>query len=209
MAAGKIFANSLERRRQKFHIVCLLLWLRDTSSKFTNSKVCWLDSTQALQVPGGRMAEMYGTKKVLGYRSCPCPLCYSSESWKCLLLSMLITAILGFLAPLAAYTSYYFIFAILVAQVVSRIFVSCLAASSDNDHRASVRELHIPPWTHIFQDGFQVASEAGSTQHAIKPRLLYFNDISDSLLLYSSAALQEQFWHCLLAEFSSTIIRGR
>jgi len=48
-------------------------------------------------VPGGRMAEMYGTKKVLGY-------------------SMLITAILGFLAPLAAYTSYYFIFAILVAQ---------------------------------------------------------------------------------------------
>ena len=77
------------------------------------------------------------------------------------------------------------------------------------DHRASVRELHIPPWTHIFQDGFQVASEAGSTPHAIKPRLLYFNDISDSLLLYSLAALQEQFWHCLLAEFSSTIIRGR
>ena len=79
---------------------------------------------------------------------------------------MLITAILGFLAPLAAYTSYYFIFAILVAQVVSRIFVlPCLAASSDHDYRASVRELHIPPWTHIFQDGFQVASEAGSTQH--------------------------------------------
>ena len=47
MAAGKIFANSLERRRQKFHIVCLLLWLRDTSSKFTNSKVCWLDSTSS------------------------------------------------------------------------------------------------------------------------------------------------------------------
>ena len=47
-------------------------------------------------------------------------------------LSMLITAILGFLAPLAAYTSYYFIFAILVAQVVSKIFVlSCLIASSD------------------------------------------------------------------------------
>ena len=129
MAAGKIFANSLERRRQKFHIVCLLLWLRDTSSKFTNSKVCWLDSTQALQVPGGRMAEMYGTKKVLGYRSCS--LCYSSEPWERFHLSMLITAILGFLAPLAAYTSYYFIFAILVAQVVSRIFVSCLAASSD------------------------------------------------------------------------------
>ena len=61
-------------------------------------------------------------------------------------LSMLITAILGFLAPLAAYTSYYFIFAILVAQVVSKIFVlSCLAASSDNDYRASVRELPIPP----------------------------------------------------------------
>ena len=38
-------------------------------------------------------------------------------------LSMLITAILGFLAPLAAYTSYYFIFAILVAQVVLKIFV--------------------------------------------------------------------------------------
>ena len=36
---------------------------------------------------------------------------------------MLITAILGFLAPLAAYTSYYFIFAILVAQVVLKIFV--------------------------------------------------------------------------------------
>ena len=32
--------------------------------------------------------------------------------------SMLVTAILGLLAPLAAYTSYYFIFAILVAQVV-------------------------------------------------------------------------------------------
>ena len=31
---------------------------------------------------------------------------------------MLVTAILGLLAPLAAYTSYYFIFAILVAQVV-------------------------------------------------------------------------------------------
>ena len=125
-------------------------------------------------------------------------------------LSMLITAILGFLAPLAAYTSYYFIFAVLVAQVVSKIFVlPCLAASSDNDNRASVRELPIPPWTHIFQDGFQVASEAGSTQHVIKPRLLYFYDISGSLLLYFSAALQEQFWHCLLAGFSSTIIRGR
>ena len=86
---------------------------------------------------------------------------------------------------------------------------SCLVASSDHDYRASVRELHIPPWTHIFQDGFQVASEAGSTQHVIKPRLLYFYDISGSLLLYSSAALQEQFWHCLLVGFSSTIIRGR
>ena len=79
---------------------------------------------------------------------------------------------------------------------------SCLVASSDHDYRASVRELPIPPWTHIFQDGFQVASEAGSTQHTIKPRLLYFYDISDSLLLYFSAALQEQFWHCLLVGFS-------
>ena len=40
------------------------------------------------------------------------------ESTHCKNHSMLVTAILGLLAPLAAYTSYYFIFAILVAQVV-------------------------------------------------------------------------------------------
>ena len=40
------------------------------------------------------------------------------------------------------------------------------------DHRASVRELHIPPWTHIFQDGFQVASEAGSTQPCHQTRTI-------------------------------------
>jgi len=49
------------------------------------------------QVPGGRMAEMYGTKKVLGY-------------------SMLMTSLLGLLTPLAAYTSIWAIFALRVAQ---------------------------------------------------------------------------------------------
>ena len=71
---------------------------------------------------------MFGTKKVLGYRS-HSSLLKSTLTNKgidtraiapliIIHYSMLVTAILGLLAPLAAYTSYYFMFAILVAQVV-------------------------------------------------------------------------------------------
>ena len=54
--------------------------------------------TVCLQIPGGRMAEMYGTKRVLGY-------------------SMLVVSILGLLTPLAAYTSTWLVFLLRVLQV--------------------------------------------------------------------------------------------
>ena len=78
--------------------------------------------------------------------------------------SMLVTAILGLLAPLAAYTSYYFIFAILVAQVSLQISSSQFLV--DIKSRVCARGSPIHPLIRIYQDGFPVRNEAGSVAHS-------------------------------------------
>ena len=66
------------------------------------------------------MAEIYGTKKVLGYRFVDT----AADLVKSQLpISMLLTSLLGILTPLAAYTNIWAIFALRVAQVFIVIVV--------------------------------------------------------------------------------------
>ena len=105
--------------------------------------------------------------------------------------SMLVTAILGLLAPLAAYTSYYFIFAILVAQVSLQISSSQFLV--DIKSRVCARGSPIHPLIRIYQDGFPARNEAGSVAHS------YDDCMGGSLI-----CLQQIFVHTKFTK----IIRG-
>ena len=66
------------------------------------------------------MAEIYGTKKVLGYRFVDIAADLVRSQ---LPISMLLTSLLGILTPLAAYTNIWAIFALRVAQVFKVILI--------------------------------------------------------------------------------------
>ena len=63
VAFAKLFSNILGPWGSSFDPGCFLLRL----CRLPGCS-CWWRSINKAQVPGGRMAEMYGTKKVLGYR---------------------------------------------------------------------------------------------------------------------------------------------
>ena len=73
------------------------------------------------------MAEIYGTKKVLGYRfvDIAADLVKSQSP-----ISMLLTSLLGILTPLAAYTNIWAIFALRVAQVFIVIVIFMVIRAS-------------------------------------------------------------------------------
>ena len=64
LASAQLFPNILEHRGPGSRLVRFLLWLHRLPGSVFSYKLSWHFS----QVPGGRMAEIYGTKKVLGYR---------------------------------------------------------------------------------------------------------------------------------------------
>ena len=73
------------------------------------------------------MAEIYGTKKVLGYRFVDT----AADLVKSQLpISMLLTSLLGILTPLAAYTNIWAIFALRVAQVFMVIVIFMVIMAS-------------------------------------------------------------------------------
>ena len=73
------------------------------------------------------MAEIYGTKKVLGYRFVD----IAADLVKTQLpISMLLTSLLGILTPLAAYTNIWAIFALRVAQVFIVIVIFMVIRAS-------------------------------------------------------------------------------
>ena len=73
------------------------------------------------------MAEIYGTKKVLGYRFVD----IAADLVKSQLpISMLLTSLLGILTPLAAYTNIWAIFALRVAQVFIVIVIFMVIRAS-------------------------------------------------------------------------------
>ena len=128
VASWKLFPNNLERSWQEFHPLCILLWIRHSPGLFVvKTNIIWDDfltasTTHQLRFQVGGWLRCMELRRCLDTGLTP-PFLHQSHRPLFIHFSMLVTAILGLLAPLAAYTSYYLIFAILVAQV-------CLISSS-------------------------------------------------------------------------------